>query len=54
MIEDNPNPADFWLAFAGEADVIENRADEHTYGHVMRRFNAMLAEHGRHIALVDE
>lgn len=53
MIEDNPEPGDFWMAFAGLADVIEDQAGEHTEL-VARRIQKMLAEHGRYIAVVDQ
>lgn len=52
MIEDNPDPGDFWAEFAGQADHIEDSAGQHCE-HVMRRINAMLAEHGRYVAGVD-
>ena len=47
-----PADGDFWMAFAGEADAIEDRAGEHV-GFVNRRINAMLARHGRYIAAVE-
>lgn len=53
MIEDNPDPAEFWAAFAGEADIIEDQAGEHC-AMVGQRIQAMLAEHGRYIAVVDQ
>jgi hypothetical protein len=56
LIEANPDQGDFWMAFAGEADVIEDRAGGHT-DQVSERIAAMLAEHGRYIAevpMVDE
>lgn len=49
MVDDYPADGDFWMAFAGAAEVIEYKTGEHTYGHVMQRINAMLAEHGRYI-----
>lgn len=52
LIADNPDPADFWPAFAGQADFIEDHADEHAE-FVGRRIAAMLAEHGRYIATID-
>lgn len=48
LIEANPDPGDFWMAFAGEADVIEDRAGEHL-GQVSERIAAMLAKHGRYL-----
>lgn len=52
MVEDNPDPSDFWMAFAGPADLIEDEAGEHTKA-VMERIKKMLARHGRYIAVVD-
>lgn len=48
LITDNPDPADFWPAFAGEADVIEDRAGDRCI-EVSRRLDAMLAEHGYYL-----
>lgn len=53
MIEDNPEPGDFWMAFAGKADLIADQAGEHA-AMVGERIQAMLAEHGRYIAVVDD
>lgn len=53
LVADCPDDGHFWMAFAGEADVIEDKADEHTRRHVMQRINAMLAEHGRYIAGIE-
>lgn len=47
-----PADGDFWMAFAGEADVIEDQAGEHV-GVVNQRISAMLARHGRFIAAVE-
>lgn len=47
-----PSHGDFWMAFAGEADAIEDQAGEHV-GVVNQRINAMLAQHGRYIAAVE-
>lgn len=52
MIEDNPDPGDFWAESAGPADHIEESAGQHC-DHVMRRINAMLAVYGRYAAGVD-
>lgn len=52
LITDYPDPGDFWMAFAGQADVIEDAAGEHAE-HVHQRIAAMLAQHGRTIAVVD-
>ncbi|WP_329889261.1 hypothetical protein [Stenotrophomonas sepilia] len=47
-----PADGDFWMAFAGEADVIEEQAGDHIE-HVSRRINKMLGRHGRFIAAVE-
>lgn len=47
-----PSDGDFWMAFAGEADAIEDRAGEHV-GLVSQRINAMLARYGRYIAGIE-
>jgi hypothetical protein len=52
MIEDNPDPSDFWLAFAGEADVIEDQAGDHA-ALVHQRIETMLGAHGRAIAGIE-
>jgi hypothetical protein len=49
LIADYPDEGDFWMAFAGLAEAIEYKADEHTYPHVMQRINRMLAENGRYV-----
>ena len=41
MIKDHPDDADFWPAFAGEADVIEDSSREHSE-HVHSRIQCML------------
>ena len=41
MIEDNPDPGDFWSQFAGQADAIEDAAGEHSQ-YVQGRVSAML------------
>lgn len=46
LIAENPSPADFWPAFAGEADLLEDEAGEHG-AFVAGRVKAMLAAHGR-------
>ena len=53
LIAANPSPADFWPAFAGEADLLEDEAGEHG-AFVAGRVRDMLAAHGRYIALVDQ
>jgi hypothetical protein len=45
MIEEHPDDADFWPAFAGEADVIEDSAGEHA-AHVHSRISCMLGSAG--------
>jgi hypothetical protein len=49
MIEDNPDPSDFWSAFAGEADVMEDHAGD-LAELVDERIQSMLAKHGRYLA----
>ena len=45
LIADHPDDGDFWAAFAGEADIIENAAGDHG-AHVRGRIDRMLASHG--------
>lgn len=52
MIEDYPDPSDFWPEFAGAAATIEDMAGEHC-DVVHERIAAMLAKHGRYIAFAD-
>lgn len=52
IIDENPDHGDFWMAFAGEADVIEDAAGEHG-PFVGRRIQAMLAEHGRYVSYME-
>ena len=47
-----PADGDFWMAFAGEADVIEDQAGDHIE-HVNRRINEMLGRHGRYLVGVE-
>lgn len=47
-----PTEGEFWAAFVGEADRIEDQAGDRAEG-VNRRINAMLARHGRYIAAVE-
>lgn len=47
-----PADGDFWMAFAGEADAIEDQAGEHV-DVVNQRINAMLAQHGRFLVGVE-
>lgn len=52
MLAANPDPGDFWVEFAGQADVIEDHAGEH--GTMVReRIRAMLAEHGRYLGSLE-
>lgn len=46
MIAAYPEEGEFWMAFAGEADVIEDQAGEHA-ALVNERIARMLARHGR-------
>jgi hypothetical protein len=46
MIAENPDDGDFWSEFAGQAEVIEDRASAADCDHVGGRINAMLAKHG--------
>lgn len=51
LIADIPDPPDFWPAFAGEADAIEDSAGERV-AEVQERIQKMPAVHGRYIATV--
>lgn len=51
LINDNPDDGDFWMAFAGQADLIEDEAGEHRTM-VIGRIEAMLMQHGRYLATV--
>lgn len=53
LIADNPDPGDFWMAFAGEADLIEDQAGDHATL-VSQRIADMLARHGRYMAVIQE
>lgn len=52
IIAANRYPGDFWMHFAGEADVIEDQAGEHA-AVVNQRIQAMLAQHGFYIATIE-
>ncbi len=52
MIRDHPDDGDFWCAFAGEADAIEDNAGDHG-PLVIERITGMLAKHGRYLAGID-
>lgn len=43
---------EFWMAFAGEAELIEDQAGEHA-AMVQERIRAMLAEHGRYLGSLE-
>jgi hypothetical protein len=45
IIKEHPDDADFWPAFAGEADVIEDSAGAHA-AHVRSRISCMLGSAG--------
>jgi hypothetical protein len=45
MINEYPDDGDFWSAFAGEADIIEDSAGEHA-AHVRSRIDCMLGSAG--------
>lgn len=46
LIQDNPDDGDFWAAFAGEADVIEDLAAPEDAAHVRGRLDCMLGSKG--------
>lgn len=50
MMRDYPDPADFWPAFAGLADVIEDSAGVH-YEIVANRIDRMLQKHGLEVGV---
>lgn len=52
LIADHPDGGDFWMAFAGVADVIEDQAGEHCQA-VGKRLAAMLAQHGRYMSYME-
>jgi hypothetical protein len=53
MITAYGTDGEFWMAFAGEADLIEDQAGEHAVM-VAERIQAMLAKHGRYLIGVDD
>lgn len=53
MIAAYRTDGEFWMAFAGEADLIEDQAGEHA-AMVAERIKGMLAKHGRMIAIIQE
>lgn len=46
LLDAHPDPADFWPAFAGEADVILDGAPSHEQEWVADRIESMLTFHG--------
>jgi hypothetical protein len=46
LMKDNPDDGDFWAAFAGQADVIEDSASADDAAHVRGRINCMLGSKG--------
>ena len=52
LLASSPTEGEFWMAFAGQADVIEDQAGEHV-AMVSERVNKMLARHGRFIAGIE-
>ena len=53
LLRDHPDEDDFWCAFAGETDHIEDHAGDHC-GFVRGRIDAMLARHGLIPSEIDE
>ena len=54
LVRDNPDPSDFWPAFAGEADVIEDGAESgDDVRYVQKRLDELLAKHGHSILRID-
>lgn len=53
MIAAYRTDGEFWMAFAGEADLIEDQAGENS-AQVQERIQTMLAKHGRMIAVIQE
>ncbi len=47
LIECYPDDAEFWPAFAGMADVIEDAAGPDDYEWVLQRVDGLLARHGK-------
>ena len=52
MIAAYRTDGEFWMAFAGEADLIEDQAGEHS-ALVQERIQKMLARHGRYLATIE-
>lgn len=52
FIEDHPDHGDFWMAFVGEADLIEDAAGDHCQT-VGRRIQEMLAKHSRYVSYME-
>ena len=54
LVRDNPDPADFWPAFAGHADVIEDSAETGADAlYVQERIDQLLAKHGHSMLRID-
>jgi hypothetical protein len=53
IIAANRYPSDFWMAFAAEADPIEDQTGDHE-ALFHERIQVMLAKHGRYIVGVEE
>lgn len=47
MNRDHPEEAEFWPAFAGEADVIQDAAGAADFDWVSQQIDALLMKHGR-------
>ena len=54
LVRDNPDAADFWPAFAGQADVIEDSAESgEDARYVQDRIDHLLANHGHSMLRID-
>ena len=53
MIAEYPDQGDFWMAFAGEADCIQDATPSKLCKHFHKRIEEMLAKHDRYL-LVEE
>lgn len=49
LLASSPTDGEFWMAFAGEVDVIEDQAGDHAE-QVSHRINGMLEKQGRLLA----
>ncbi|MCY1380385.1 hypothetical protein D9M69_682000 [compost metagenome] len=52
LLSSSPADGEFWMAFAGEADVIEDRTGDPAE-QVSHRINGMLEKQGRFLAHVE-